>query len=243
MPSATPANCFKLVMGFEAERGGWQEVYPLSGAAANVYVPAAQFIFTSRMSILPKEQQCNFARIVNTLADPSTNPNARRQEYKLDARLWDSVALGTTGPVASWPCPGQWTNNNDTLISSDAIVPNDDNDAVEVRVFTADGVFGTKFLHGVPDANKKANALTPGVTIPTVTVASLSNPNGTSWIALLGEFIAVIRDKSIMLRKRKTTGGVMQLLTDPIADVLERGVQTKKLGRPFDQQRGRRNPR
>jgi hypothetical protein len=243
MAASNPTSCFKLVIGFGCDRGGWQEVYPIGSDSLSNIIPKAQFIFTSRLSILPHVMEVRFARIVNTLAVPSAAPDARRQEYKLDARLWDSVGLGNTGPVASWPQPGSWTNNNDTLLNSQAVVPNDDNDAVEARVFTPEGIWGTKFLHGIPDANKAADAITPGVSIPTAPVTILSNPTTTSWIVLLGEFMSVIRDKSVMLRKRKNSEGVMQLFQNSLSDIIERGVTTKKCGRPFDQQRGRKNPR
>lgn len=114
--------------------------------------------------------------------------------------------------------------NGDSTVST--WVPNSDNDAIQIRLETADGKHADKYIHGVPDGVVVNNQYDP---------AALTG----AWETLLTALRAGLITNTGHLTKVNPEDPTTWTIAD-YTSTFNRGYTQRKTGRPFDLRVGRR---
>ncbi len=174
-------------------------------------------------------------------------PDATRADAMTNAQdilRWRSLFGGSRdAKVAAdaFPIAGGWPGSTFSTPSADELAPNLISDALTIRSETADGLWNNRWIHGIPDKAIHIGVLTATylaiVTDPTDTPAT-----NLSFIAAVASYLSVLKQRTVFLQKRGA-GDSRTLDTFALDKVLPVQVISKKVGKPFRQQRGRATPR
>jgi len=217
-----------LVMDLDGYGQGWGEKLYLPSTSYSDALNVAAPLLTARLKILPNTCEMNFAH-VTWLGKPRDSAQADPSFPKTG--LWPGVGSTSTPPAPPAYPP-------------DSVEVNDITNAIRYRCETDKGQWCMRWIHGVPDAEIRGNKLT-GTYTPYTTgnpVPDITDPNTTTWLDLVAYYLWLIQTTTQMYRLNP--GGSPQTpQSSSIKNVFLRGAGHHKVGRPFDQERGRAIPR
>ncbi len=168
-----------------------------------------------------------------------------------DVLRWRLACL-SAGLTCDFARVSKWGGQRDSSVVADAFPitggwpgstfsVNIISDALTVRLETAEGKWANRWLHGVPDAAIHIDQLvaTYAVITPVPTATPATN---LTFIAAIASYLSVLKQKTVFFR-HTGAGDTLVMESFPLSKVLPVHVISKKVGKPFRQQRGRATPR
>lgn len=224
MAFASVLDQYQLTMNMSGGTMGWSEKVFLPQATLGDALEQAVRVVGHRLNCLPVTCQMDWARI-------SLMQGER-----------DAHSVLTSYPAAGLYDPGFTSPETET--NPEKITPNLTSDALRYRLETAEGPYSMRFLHGIPDERISADLIKTAIAEVTVDPGDPEDvdPTTVAFHVLVANYLYIVKHETKFVRVRIVDDSKLIEKAD-IFQLIVRGVEYKKTGRPFGQRPGRATPR